>query len=76
MMTNRRHNALLVVGDAREIALRGGHGLLQNDEERSGLVDSNLRAPVSLVILVGGSGSCERNRSWYKVMPAMARIRS
>ena len=76
MMTGRRHNALWVVGDARGIALKDDHGFLQNDEERSGLADSNLMAPVSLVILVGGSGSCERNRSWYKMMPAMARIRS
>ena len=76
MTTSRRHNASLVVADAREIAVRGDHGLLQNDEERSGLAGSNLMVPVSLVILVGGSGSCEQNRSWYVVMPAMARIRS
>ena len=75
-MISRLHNALLAVEDVREIALEGGHGLLQNDEERSGLVDSNLMARASLVILVDDLDSCERNRSWYKVMPAIARIRS
>ena len=76
MMTGHLHNAWSGVEGVRGTAVRGVHGLPQNDEERSGLVDSNLMARASLVILVDDLDSCERNRSWYKVMPAIARIRS